>query len=85
MLAEGTHAILMLLSRPVKRAVFNSMHVLWELLVCAVQTLKKEYQWTEKLLELNDVLQLDKCQDKPTVPISKLGWIDFVVILLDEL
>lgn len=73
MLAEGAHAILILLSRLVKRAVFNSIHVLWELLVCEVQTLKKEYQWTGKLLELNDTLQLDKCQDKPTVLIFKPG------------
>lgn len=73
MLAGGAHAILILLSRLVKRAVFSSMHVLWELLVCEVQTLEKEYQWTGKLLELNDILQLDKCQDKPTMLIFKPG------------
>jgi len=73
MLAEGAHAILILLSRLVKRAVFNSTHVLWELLVCELQTLKKEYQWTGRLLKLNDILQLDKCQSKPTMLIFKLG------------
>lgn len=73
MLAGGAHAILILLSRLVKRAVFNSMHVLWELLVCEMQRLKKEYQRTGKLLELNDILQLDKCQDKPSMLTFKLG------------
>lgn len=73
MLAEGAHAILIVLSRLVKRAVFNSMHVLWELLLYDVQTLKEECQWTGKLLELNDILQFDKCQGKPTVLIFNLG------------
>ena len=73
MLAEGAHAILILLSRLVKRAAFNSMHVLRELVICEVQTLRKEYQWNGKLLELNDILQLDKYQDKPTMLIFKLG------------
>lgn len=73
MLAEGAHAILIVLSRLVKRAVFNSMHVLWELLLYDVQTLKEECQWTGKLLELNDILQFNKCHGKSTVLIFNLG------------
>lgn len=73
MLAEEAHAILIRLSRLVKRAVSNSVRVLWDLLVCEVRTLKEEYRWSGKVIELNDILPLDKCQGKPIMLIFKPG------------